>query len=101
MASSTRVALIFGVGSNVGTALVKGFLGAGYRVATVSRSKPEAAPEAGTYPIQADVSDPKAVPGVFAQVASAGLAFPSVVMCVSLPSLLTYLNSVPLSFVEA
>lgn len=79
--TSTRVALIFGAGSNIGTALVKGFLGAGYRVATVSRSKPEA-PDAGTYPIQADVSDPKAVPGVFAKVAAAGLEFPSVVMCV-------------------
>lgn len=80
MASTTsRVALIFGAGSNIGADLVKGFLGAGYRVATVSRSA-RSGPAADTYPIQADVSDPKAIPGIFAQLASAGLPFPSVVM---------------------
>lgn len=84
MTSTSRVALIFGAGSNVGAGLVKGFLGAGYRVATVSRSGPTAAAgpakDSSTYSIQADVSDPKAIPGVFAQLASAKLPFPSVVM---------------------
>lgn len=79
MAPSSRVALIFGVGSNVGTGLVKGFQGAGYRVAAVSRSS-STQPGDDTVSIKADVSDPKAVAGVYAQLASAGLAFPSVVM---------------------
>ncbi|KAF3760578.1 NAD(P)-binding protein [Cryphonectria parasitica EP155] len=77
--SSSRVALIFGTGSNVGAALVKGFLGAGYHVATVSRSKPASTPT-NVHAIQADLSDPKAVPKVFQQLTSAGLAFPSVVI---------------------
>lgn len=78
MASPSRVALIFGAGSNIGASLVKGFLGAGYRVATVSRSQPPA--DANVHAIQADLSDPQAVPGVLAQLASAGLAFPSVMI---------------------
>lgn len=80
MASSTKTALIFGAGANVGSALVKGFLGSGYRVATVSRSK-HASPASGdTLSLQADMSDPSAVPGVFRSVGDAGWAFPSVVM---------------------
>ncbi|KAL1864848.1 hypothetical protein Daus18300_007414 [Diaporthe australafricana] len=82
MASSTSdVALIFGVGSNVGTAVVKGFVDAGYRVATVSRSTPSST-DTSSNPlhIQADLSDLAAVTGVFGKVKSAGLSFPSVVI---------------------
>lgn len=80
MASPSRSALIFGSGSNIGAGLVKGFLNAGYRVATVSRSKDSATTHPEVHHIQADLSDPKAIPRVYAEVASAGYPFPSVVV---------------------
>lgn len=78
---TSEVAVIFGVGSNIGTALTKGFVDAGYRVATVSRSSPPSA-DTSSNPlhIKADLSDPAAVTGVFDKVRSAGLEFPSVVI---------------------
>lgn len=82
----SRVALIFGAGSNIGASLVKGFLGAGYRVATVSRSNkplPSSSSNSSTsllLPIQADLSDPSTVPDVFAQLSAAGWPAPSVVI---------------------
>ena len=79
--SNSGVAVIFGVGSNIGTALAKGFTDAGYRVATVSRSSaPSADSSSNPLHIQADLSDPAAVPAVFEKVKSAGLEFPSVVI---------------------
>ncbi|CAN8106148.1 unnamed protein product [Discula destructiva] len=82
--SVSKTALIFGAGSNIGAGLTKGFLGAGYRVATVSRRSNHAAPTPGdndsVLPIQADLSDPAAVPGVYARVADAGWAFPAIVV---------------------
>lgn len=79
--SNSDVAVIFGVGSNIGTALVKGFVDAGYRVATVSRSSPSSA-DTSSNPlhIQADLTDLAAVTGVFDKIKSAGLKFPSVVV---------------------
>lgn len=79
--STSDVAVIFGVGSNIGTALAKCFIDAGYRVATVSRSSPSSA-DTSSNPlhIQADLSDLAAVTGVFDKVKSAGLEFPSVVI---------------------
>lgn len=72
------VVLILGSGANIGAALVKQFLAAGYHVATVSRS---AAPIPGATEkrrplthIQADLSDPSAVPGVFARLSARGWA---------------------------
>ena len=53
--SSKPVAVVFGVGSNVGTAIVKRFVGAGYRVAVVSRSAaepPVASSDGTTLPIR-------------------------------------------------
>lgn len=79
--SSSDVAVIFGVGSNIGTALAKGFVDAGYRVATVSRSSaPSTDSSSNPFHIQADLSDPAAVTAVFDKVRSAGLEFPSVVV---------------------
>lgn len=79
--SNSEVAVIFGVGSNVGTALAKGFVDAGYRVATVSRSSPSSADTSSNpFHIQADLSDPAAATAVFDKVKSAGLDFPSVVV---------------------
>lgn len=81
----SRVALIFGAGSNIGASLVKGFLGAGYHVATVSRSNkafssPLSSSSTSFLPIQADLSDTSTVPGVFAQLDAAGWPAPSVVV---------------------
>ncbi|KAJ4415450.1 hypothetical protein N0V82_007321 [Gnomoniopsis sp. IMI 355080] len=88
--TSSRVVLIFGAGANVGASLVKGFLGAGYRVATVSRSnKPSSpsssssAPSSDSTPllrIQADLSDTSAVLSVFTQLSAADWPVPSVVI---------------------
>lgn len=79
--STSDVAVIFGVGSNIGTALAKGFVNAGYSVVTVSRSSPPSA-DSSSNPlhIQADLSDAAAVTGVFDKVKSTGLEFPSVVI---------------------
>lgn len=90
--SASRVALIVGAGSNVGASLVQGFHAAGYRVATVSRSSPSKVNDNSNnggndevdsfHAIQADASDPSAVPRIFADLASAkqDWPFPSVVV---------------------
>lgn len=89
MASSSRVALIVGAGSNVGASLVKSFLTAGYHVATVSRSgstddnnNNNGNGNGKYHTIRADVSDPSAIPGIFADLAGArpDWPFPSVVV---------------------
>lgn len=88
MASSSRVALIVGAGSNIGASLVKGFLAAGYRVATVSRSNPATTSSSNKnnedcyHAIQADASDPSSIPRIFADLSSAkkDWAFPSVIV---------------------
>lgn len=74
---SSPTALIFGAGqtTGVGAALVKGFLAAGYRVAAVSRSAQEPSSSSSAdhddsdtfVRIQADLSDPATIPGVYAQ----------------------------------
>ncbi|PSR83492.1 hypothetical protein BD289DRAFT_369928 [Coniella lustricola] len=79
-ASSAPAVIIFGNGSNIGAALVQGFLDAGYRVATVSRSKKSATPHPEVHHIQADLSYPKSIPRVFAEVDAAGYPFPSVLV---------------------
>lgn len=77
---ASPVALIFGAGSNVGAALANGFLGANYYVATVSRSASSIPSQANHLHIQADLSDPTVIPGIFAKVASHGWSFPSVII---------------------
>lgn len=83
--ASSRVALVVGVGSNVGTSVVKGFLAAGYRVAAVSRSGAagnDGGDDNSFHAIQADASDPSAVPQIFADLVSAkkDWPFPSVIV---------------------
>ncbi|ROW00757.1 hypothetical protein VMCG_06490 [Cytospora schulzeri] len=87
--SASRVAIIFGTGPRIGASLVKGFLGAGYRVATVSRSGsgsgsgsgPSGDSSPNPFHIQADLTDPSAAVGAFAKVTqTAGWPFPSVVV---------------------
>lgn len=83
--TASRVAIIFGAGSNIGASLAKGFLDAGYRVATVSRSPGGGGSGGAATPdlfhIQADLSDPSAAPAALTRVTrSAGWPFPSVVV---------------------
>lgn len=78
--AAPKTALIFGAGANVGAGLVKGFLNAGYHVATVSRSSSSSPSTTNTLPIQADLTNPATVPGVYARLAAAGWAFPSLVV---------------------
>lgn len=82
MSSSAPVVLIFGAdisGSNVGGALTKGFLKAGYRVASVSRHAAE--PSESTHlHIAANLVDPSSVAGVFDAVANAQWPFPAVII---------------------
>lgn len=77
---TSPAAVIFGAGSNVGAALTKSFLAAGYRVATVSRSGTPSGPTSSPFSIQADLSDPSSAPGVFAKLQESGWPFPSVVI---------------------
>lgn len=82
MSSSCPVALIFGAaikGSNVGGALTKGFLKAGYRVASVSRHDAESS-ESNHLHIAADLADPSSVTSVFEAVANAQWPFPAVII---------------------
>lgn len=82
MSSSSPVALIFGAaieGSNVGGALTKGFLKAGYRVASVSRHAAESS-ESTHLHIEANLADPTSVAGVFEAVANAQWPFPTVII---------------------
>lgn len=88
-AAPSRVAIIFGAGAKVGASVVKGFLGAGYGVATVSRTAKQSPPSDdgnnnnnNLYQIQADVSDPSVIPGIFSKLASDRKTwpFPSVVI---------------------
>lgn len=75
-------ALIFGAGQNIGAALIKGFMTAGYRVAAVSRSSasaPASESPDNFIAIQADLSDSSNIPDVFAKLPS-NWPFPSVVI---------------------
>jgi NAD(P)-dependent dehydrogenase (short-subunit alcohol dehydrogenase family) len=83
MASPKPTALIFGVGANVGAALVRKFTGAGYRVATVSRNAadpPVPSPDGTTLAVRADLSQPSQVTHAFEAVQKTWGAFPSVVI---------------------
>lgn len=80
--AASKTALIFGSGSGVGAASVKAFLGAGYHVAIVSRSSPASSTPtpSNVLPIQADLSNPAAIPGIYERVATAGWTFPSLIV---------------------
>lgn len=82
MSPPPPVALIFGgaiQGSNVGGALTKGFLKAGYRVASVSRHAAESS-EPNHLHIAADLADPSSILRVFTAVSKAGWPFPTVII---------------------
>jgi NAD(P)-dependent dehydrogenase (short-subunit alcohol dehydrogenase family) len=81
--SAKPVVIIFGAGANIGASLVKKFLGASYRVATVSRSAPEhASPtdDSTKLAVRADLYEPSQIPGVFDAVRKAWGTSPKVVI---------------------
>lgn len=65
MDDQSRVILVLGSGPNLGTALASTFAGSGYKVALAARSLTTSVTEEGLLNIQADLSDPQAVPQVF------------------------------------
>ena len=81
--ASKPISLIFGAGANVGSALVRKFIGAGYRVATVSRSAPELpvpSEDGNKIAIRADISQPSQIPPVFAIIQKTWDSSPKVVI---------------------
>ncbi len=81
--SSKPVAIIFGVGANIGSAIVKKFVGAGYRVAAVSRSAaepPALSADGTTLPIRADVAHSAQISAVFDTVRKTWNTAPKVVV---------------------
>jgi NAD(P)-dependent dehydrogenase (short-subunit alcohol dehydrogenase family) len=77
--STTPIALIFGFGKNVGTAVASAFSKKGYRIATVSRSPSPSSASLGYLHIQGDLSDPTSISSIFSTVRKE-LGQPSVVI---------------------
>ena len=66
--SSKPIVVIFGSGANIGDAVTKKFVEAGYRICAVSRSAPNPATPSGdgnVLPVRADLTKPAEVPPVF------------------------------------
>lgn len=81
MSSDSRpVVVIFGAGPNIGFAIAKKFSSAGYRVATVSRTKPGGAQDGVDFHAEAELSDPHTVPAVFDRVHRQFNASPKVIV---------------------
>lgn len=68
MASSSRIAIVFGVGPNVGAKVAQQFTTDGYKVTVVSRSGNGVDASSVALSIVADLTDPKSVHGVFEEV---------------------------------
>lgn len=79
MSSPAPVLLIFGSGARVGQHVAKAFIAKGYKVANVSRKANELSNNDDQVNIQADVSDPSSIEGVFTKVKTL-LGTPSVVV---------------------
>lgn len=78
--SSTPVVLILGSGPRIGAAVAKQFASTGYSVAIVSRKATGGKTAEGYLSIQADLSNPSTIPGIFAVVQKEYQAAPSVVV---------------------
>lgn len=70
MASTSRVAIVFGVGPNIGAKVAQQFTTDGYKVAAVSRSGKGLDAGSVALSITADLTDPKTVHAVFEEVRS-------------------------------
>ncbi|KAM0283249.1 hypothetical protein ACHAQH_002543 [Verticillium albo-atrum] len=80
MANLPQVALILGAGSNIGQHLARAFTAKGYKVAIMARSLNEADSTSEQLHVKGDLTDLRAVEGVFAKVKTALGAPPSVVI---------------------
>jgi NAD(P)-dependent dehydrogenase (short-subunit alcohol dehydrogenase family) len=78
--SSKPILLVLGAGSNVGKALATKFSGAGYTVALAARSATNGTSSDGHLSIKADLSEPNAIPSIFAKVKESLGASPSTVI---------------------
>lgn len=65
MATSSHVAVVFGVGPNVGMKVVQQFTSEGYEVAAISRSGKGTGSSKAALSITAELLDPRAVHGVY------------------------------------
>ncbi|KAL7893227.1 hypothetical protein HDV63DRAFT_222601 [Trichoderma sp. SZMC 28014] len=74
-----NVALILGYGPTVGASSARAFAAKGYKIAIVSRTKKDSESEKDYLRLQADLSDPSSVEGIFSKVISE-LGHPSVVI---------------------
>lgn len=77
--SNPPVLLILGAGSRIGTSVAEAFSAKGYKTALVSRSTPDSSTNKELH-IQADLSDPGVVPGIFEKAKAWGGEYPSVVV---------------------
>lgn len=66
--ASRRVVLILGAGPRVGQSVAEQFSQNGYEVAMVGRSLPSGVSTEGYLNLQADLSDPDAIPSIFSAV---------------------------------
>ncbi|KAJ4346653.1 uncharacterized protein N0V89_010584 [Didymosphaeria variabile] len=71
MATTSKVILILGAGTNIGQHVARAFASQGYKVASTSRSAKEADNTSEALHIAADLSDPEAVAGGFLEAAAA------------------------------
>ncbi|KAH8810948.1 short-chain dehydrogenase/reductase SDR [Xylogone sp. PMI_703] len=81
--TSRPIVVIFGSGANIGAAVTKKFVEAGYRVCCVSRSAPAMPSDDGNVlSVQADLSKPAEVPPVFQIIKShwGSDAFPHIII---------------------
>ncbi|MCJ1463762.1 hypothetical protein MMC07_002371 [Pseudocyphellaria aurata] len=92
--ASSRVAIVFGVGPNVGAKVAQQLTTDGYKVAAVSRSGNGLDASSVALSIVADLTDPKTVRGVFEEVRTK-LGEPNVVVYNA--SAFSYTQSDPLS----
>jgi len=79
--SPNPILLILGSGPRVGTSVAKAFASKGYTIVLASRSGTNAKTTEGYHSLQADLSEPASIPGLFATVQKAAGGPPSVVVC--------------------
>ena len=74
-----KVLAIFGAGGNIGAAVAKQFASQGYKVALVSRRKPESEPGDGQVHVIGDLADPSSVASIFTNIRKS-VGIPNVVV---------------------
>ena len=77
--AQAKTLAIFGAGGNIGAAVAKQFASKGYKVALVSRRKPENELGDGQVHVIGDLADPSSVATIYANIRKA-VGIPSVVV---------------------